>query len=412
MKKCFLQRVALLLALGMSLAAAGPALADDHESCLTSGMKQITVLGISPVAKAPINDRAGMSAYLDSIRPDVEAIMARKGMADRTDDVLNALRSGDGVTESQLERGDVIDWMIFRTGAGKVGVGVGPYCLAIQKPYGVFEVALVDEEDLGDSIRRTTHTFVIPKICANLAFGGSTTETVPKPQPKKTEMDDKPAPAPTPPPPPPPPAPPAPADPEPMIEPEPDWDSRWTLRGFPLTMNTDDDTADTVAVDFSERSVLSMDGGTGFGFAAEYRPNARLGIEGALLYAQVEPMLVFDSFTEWLMDDDDNNVLMLTVGPNLHFAEGRRADVYAGVFVGLAMFDDPSFDLGGTIGTVNRSIDDEFFVGAQLGVDVPFGSSGWAFHASGRYLGLSADVDGFDLDVNPLIGAIGLAYNF
>lgn len=197
-----------------------------------------------------------------------------------------------------------------------------------------------------------------------------------------------------------------------MVKTRPDRDSRWTLRAFPLRMNTDGDSSDTVAVDFSERTNLTVGGGTGFGASAEYRPSSRWGIEAAVLYAEADAVLVYDSLTEWLMASADEEFLALTIGPNLHLTPDKRADVYVGAFVGLAQLSDATFNLGGTVGSQSRNFDDEVLLGLQLGVDVPFGAKGWAFHASGRLMDVSASGPGTDLDLNPFIGAIGLAYNF
>ncbi len=123
-------------------------------------------------------------------------------------------------------------------------------------------------------------------------------------------------------------------------------------------------------------------------------------------------MLVFDSPTEWLMDHDSSGVLVFTLGPNFHLTPGKKVDFYVGPYIGRAQFDDPSYNLGGSLGTVSLDIDDEFVFGAQIGLDVPFGASNWAFHLGGLYMKLPVNLSGVDLDADPLIGTIGLAYNF
>lgn len=387
----------------LSLFAGGTVAAQERGSCADTGMKKITRLGLKPVSKVPIESLGAMSDYFQSIRPAVDTIMARKGMSDRADELFQALSSGEGVSEGELRPGDVIEWMIFRQD-GKVSVGPGPYCIDTPESYAAFQVDLVDKEDLGGTIRETTTTFLIPKICANLAFVGSETETMAKPEPREPAPPPKPPAAPTPPPQ----APPVPVAPE---EPEPEpADSRWTVRGFPLRMDVDDDRFATD--DGTERTHLTTSSGNGAGLNVEYRPNPRLGIEGGLLYSELDSMLVFDSPTEWLMAKDSSSLLVLTLGANFHLTPGKRADFYVGPFIGLAQVGDPSFNLGGTVGTVSGNFDDEFVFGGQLGLDIPFGESPWAFHLGALYMDLGVGEGGVDLDLNPLIGAIGLAYNF
>ncbi len=408
---------ALLGALILPIAAAGPAAADQHATCEDPGVKKITRLGISPVSSQPINDRAAMASYLESIRPAIDAIMARKGMSDRTDEVYAALRSGDGVSEEMMQPGDVLEWMIFRTGAGKVGVGPGPYCLATSESYEAFRIDLVDREDLGAQVRTTTTTFLIPKICANLALGGTRTETT-----------DKPAPPPPPPPPAPKPeprevAPPAPAPveeemPEPAEERE---IAPWKIRGFLIA--SDGDAGQFTVVDTApggtlalgqaeERTDLKTSAGGGVGLNVEYRANDRIGIEGGLLYWELDSMLSFDSATEWLMAGDSTNVLTITAGLNFHLTPNQKVDFYIGPYIGMALIDNASFALGGSVGTVSGNTDDEFVWGGQIGLDIPFGGSGWAFHLGARYMDLGVGGDGVDLDIDPLMGTAGLAYSF
>ncbi len=184
---------------------------------------------------------------------------------------------------------------------------------------------------------------------------------------------------------------------------------RWTVRFFPLGADGD---AGQITEDGEERTDLRVSGGSGAGFNVEYRANDRIGIEGGLLYWDLDSMLNFDSATEWLMDSDSSDVLTLTVGLNFHLTPGQKVDFYVGPYIGLAQIDDPSFDLGGSVGTVSGNVDDEFVWGGQLGLDVPFGGSGWAFHAGALYMALGVGDSGVDLDIDPLIGTVGLAYNF
>ncbi|MEM6457049.1 MAG: OmpW family outer membrane protein, partial [Acidobacteriota bacterium] len=158
--------------------------------------------------------------------------------------------------------------------------------------------------------------------------------------------------------------------------------------------------------------------GAGFGVSLEYLTSVGLGIEASAMFAQIAGDYFYDLDDAWGMDDDDLRFIPLTLGLNYHFNPDGPVDVFAGVFAGIALLDDASFQV---LDNVVRSIelDDEFIWGLQLGLDVPFGDSPWGFHAAARYMDLETefDADGIDatpldLDLSPTIFSAGVAYRF
>ncbi len=189
----------------------------------------------------------------------------------------------------------------------------------------------------------------------------------------------------------------------------------WILRFFGAGFSTDEEIrTDSGAVNgVTERTKLTSGSGAGVGIGAEYLFNDRVGIEGSLIYGQVGFDFQRDLNNDWALDDDDAGILTLTVGPNFHLTPNGAVDLYLGPFVGLAEVDDAEFRTLGSNQTFN--FDSEFIWGAQIGLDVPFGSSPWGFHVGGRFMDLSVGDNGPrtpELQLDPLIFTAGFAYRF
>ncbi len=219
-----------LLVLGL---AAVPAAAAGDEVCEGYTRKQrISRLGgRAAFTKTPVTSPADLKAQLDEHRAEIEALMAEQGAGHLTEALYAAVASGEGLSERDLERGEVFEWMVYRKRKGPTASG--PLCVTAKKTYDsyVIEVAETEEHpakadcalevsggacagdpfvvDTGGSSggvkvemagpgskdnapevpgtyrftasaeaqgskKVTTHTFVIPKICLNLAYSGMT----------------------------------------------------------------------------------------------------------------------------------------------------------------------------------------------------------------------------------------------
>ncbi|MCD4748816.1 MAG: porin family protein [Thermoanaerobaculales bacterium] len=123
----------------------------------------------------------GTLASADDLRALIEgqndafsAVLAERGLAGITEALFHALAAGQ-VVETQLEKGDILEWMTTRK-KGRV-TSFGPVCMAANKTYEAFELEVKEEGLLEDKI----HTFVVPRVCGNLAL--VSTRTVVKPLP-------------------------------------------------------------------------------------------------------------------------------------------------------------------------------------------------------------------------------------
>lgn len=187
----------------------------------------------------------------------------------------------------------------------------------------------------------------------------------------------------------------------------------WTFRGSLMAVDTDDDEVFRSLVrpnGVSERSGLRLDGGQGLSLALERHFNERIGLEVALLWADVDSSFILDLNNDWERDTDSASFLSILVGPNFHLTPGRKVDVYLGPFVGWADLGSSTFTVLGE--THDRSFGDDFVLGAQLGFDILFGDGPWGLHFGGRYMDLTVGDDDEELDVNPLLWELGFFRNF
>lgn len=200
--------------------------------------------GRAAFSKTPVTSPADLAAQLEAHRAEVEAVMAERGLGHLTEALYAAVESGEGLSERDLERGEVFDWMVFRKRSGPTAAG--PMCLKAKKTYDAYVITVTEEEahpakaacalkatagecveneimvDAGGSSPGvevkmtgpgggktvisggstswkglpqgagtytftamakatgsktvTTHTFVIPKVCLNLAYSGKSSE--------------------------------------------------------------------------------------------------------------------------------------------------------------------------------------------------------------------------------------------
>lgn len=187
----------------------------------------------------------------------------------------------------------------------------------------------------------------------------------------------------------------------------------WTFRGSLMKLNNADNQVfkATVRPDgIPERSGLRLDGGLGLAAALERHFNERLGLEVALLWADLDSSLIVDRGTDWQRDTGSATFLSFLVGPNFHLTPGKKVDFYLGPFVGWADIGGSTFTLYGE--NQSRDFGNDFVYGAQLGFDILFGDGPWGLHLGGRYMQLSVGDNADKLDVNPLIGELGFFRNF
>ncbi|MDH3378659.1 MAG: outer membrane beta-barrel protein [Gammaproteobacteria bacterium] len=449
------------------MAVPRPASAATNDVCAGFPLKnRVNALGgrnsLSEGSQA--NSVADLQSLFIKYEDDLRQILVENGLADAAEPLFGAVANGEGISEGTVTPGDSFQWMAWRK-RGKPA-STNPTCLAGDQSYDTFEIEV--PTDSGQNI--TTHSFTVPKICLNLAYNGSDTAA-------KPVAAAAPAPAPvaapncaitvdpasaqvdmpievavsgswqggdiavevldgtgvqvmTV----------APPYPNTVTFSEPgtytlrgtatnsagasaicetqvvvDRVARWTLRPFlALLYPTGDDfTESSTPGGVLRASNDSFDDGFGAGISAEYHFSDRLGLEAALILAGLDSEYMLDIGERWETDEDDVSFASLTIGPNFHLTPDHRADLYVGPFIGLVNLGSVSYNALGE--TRSRDFDNDFVLGAQIGIDVPFSQASlWNFHAGLLYMDLTAEdkLSNDKIDVDPLIFTLGLARHF
>ncbi len=251
--------------------------------------------------------------------------------------------------------------------------------------------------DATGSTTTTTHTFIIPKVCLNLAYDGKPQKSAAPVVDSCTQtarVDRCPAVA----------------EPELAVgdpgaagvaqEPDAGAEHKWTARGYLGSLSPSSDELVRTGMDLvgvnpglDERTALHLSSGNLIGAGVEYHFTPVIGLMGDLAFGRMDGHFMFDSSVAWLMDDDGVDYTSLTIGPTFHLTGNRRVDVFVSPFVGYFDLGSANFNLGNGI-TVNRELDGGFGFGAMLGVDIGFGATQlWGLHLGARITDLDADVN-------------------
>lgn len=150
-----------------------------------------------------------------------------------------------------------------------------------------------------------------------------------------------------------------------------------------------------------------LDDSTGFFAGFDVKLSERFSLEPGLDYAEYDIEVSQSGFPT--LDFGEVSALSLTLNGNFHLMPERKFDLYVGPTVGYMFWDDiDDNQFGGTIAT-----DDEFAIGANVGIDIPLGDSRWSFAGAVRYLATDLAIEGGpDLGVDPLQLKAGLSCNF
>lgn len=150
--------------------------------------------------------------------------------------------------------------------------------------------------------------------------------------------------------------------------------------------------------------------GTGFGLAVNLRLARSWSVEAGALFVDLDN----DFRLGTLADTETMGVEMFWGGVDWHFAPGARLDPTLGVFVAETSYEDVIF-LTEAGRRDKFSFDDDYGFGLKVGIDLPLGRSGnWYLTAEARYLQtiLEGEVAGQDLDLDPVLVAVGFGYRF
>jgi outer membrane protein W len=177
-------------------------------------------------------------------------------------------------------------------------------------------------------------------------------------------------------------------------------DAKWNLRFGLLYSNPTGDFSD-------EGQTTELDDSTGIHASAEYRVNDLFGVEAGLGYAEHDIEIEESGFPD--IDFGEATWTALTVNGNFHLFRDREVDLYAGPTIGYVFWGDIDTDVFPS----DVSTDDEFAIGANLGIDVPLGDSPWAFSGALRYLSVDLGVSGGDdIGADPIQLKLGLSRSF
>jgi hypothetical protein len=191
-----------------------------------------------------------------------------------------------------------------------------------------------------------------------------------------------------------------------------DADRRWTLRleGGVYQSSGDAATWTQDGAAGPETARLELTDGSGFGAGLEYRVTRRFGLDVSVMFGSYGSDFRVDTATGSLLDSEDIDTSLHTLGVNYHFRPEHRWDIYVGGFVAMAAYDGVIY-LSEPGRRDKLTWDDDIGFGARLGVDAPFrAGSPWVGTAQLRFLAtiLESEFAGRDLDLDPLIATVGI----
>lgn len=128
-----------------ALLTAPTLLAEDAPVCEGFADKdRIELLG-GPKAflKGGTSSPADLASKLEAHHSEIHGLMQQHGVGHLTDALIATVRDGRGLSERNLERGEVFDWMAFREKSGPVTRG--PVCFAAKKSYSAYMVDVREE---------------------------------------------------------------------------------------------------------------------------------------------------------------------------------------------------------------------------------------------------------------------------
>lgn len=159
------------------------------------------------------------------------------------------------------------------------------------------------------------------------------------------------------------------------------------------------------------RESFELGDGFGIGASLERRLGPVFGVEGAVMIGRGSSEYILDDGNVSDRDSYQVTFQALTLGVNFHLLDCGGADLYLGPFLGYGGFADPIYWVSDH--RFVADLDRRFLWGAQIGLDLPFGSDGpWGIHGGLRYMDLSQDSDAGSLKVDPLLVELGLFYRF
>jgi outer membrane protein W len=184
---------------------------------------------------------------------------------------------------------------------------------------------------------------------------------------------------------------------------------------------------------------MSPEGGTaiavdansawGLGINGEYQVSELLGVELGIMRAVPDIDLHVENRDLGLSASASDGLTMtpLSLGLNFHLTPKRNYDLYIGPFLAYVLYSDLEWSISETLivdgvpvefeDSLRIAVANDLAYGAVVGADIPFGSKGWFFSGSLRYMVTKLDSsddegDGERLDFDPFIVSLGVRYSF
>lgn len=156
----------------------------------------------------------------------------------------------------------------------------------------------------------------------------------------------------------------------------------------------------------SVKDSVSAANALGYEAGFEWRLNKVVGLEGSYLVGSNDV-----DFGSTNIGSLDSNAI--TAALNFHIVPTKHFDLWVAPVASWYHFKD--FELDSSVGGGSTSINDEWGYGAAVGLDIGFNKT-FAITAGVRYVKLNVSSDssgGVDnVDINPLISRVGVAFRF
>jgi outer membrane protein W len=148
---------------------------------------------------------------------------------------------------------------------------------------------------------------------------------------------------------------------------------RWTVRGFGAYVDPKDEaiTTDRFRTPAQvERTAFQLEKGWGIGATAERRFTERFGLEGGVILSRVDSSFKLDLGSAWAIAKKDVNLNLITFGANFHLLHEPGR---ADLYIGpFVGYALFSGKSYGVLGeSISRDLDDKIGFGAQIGLDLP-----------------------------------------
>lgn len=154
------------LTLAAGVLTALPAAAQQTGTGICTGKQVVTRLsGPHAVTKRPVADLAALKSRLPELEASIRTVIAKDSSLGPqvADALIEAIRSGSGVTERSMGRTEQVQWMAYQPDPGRYDV-ITPACLKLDRTYEAFEI-LVEVPDPVRAAPAPTCNITVDRSC-------------------------------------------------------------------------------------------------------------------------------------------------------------------------------------------------------------------------------------------------------